>query len=234
MDYKKEYILKNPTLHLEHSKTKAKELLSIIPMNLKTKFKRILDIGCGAGLVTLLIAKELKPTYIEGLDISPAMIRKARELDKKKIVKWRIGNIFNYKTPAKLFDLIICADIIEHLEKDIEFVQKLRSIGNYILIKVPLEDSLINRLLKITELFDPWKDTEIRYGHLHHYNEKQLDEIFEKNGWKIIKSKFIAMPKRSSKKFELVRLAHLPIGLISKRQMVKIVGGFKLYLLKKN
>jgi SAM-dependent methyltransferase len=40
--------------------------------------KRVLDIGCNAGHVTLNIAMHLSPQSIEGVDIDPSLIRRAR------------------------------------------------------------------------------------------------------------------------------------------------------------
>jgi 7SK snRNA methylphosphate capping enzyme len=40
--------------------------------------KRVLDIGCNAGNVTLEIAHKFDPEYIEGVDIDPLLVKKAR------------------------------------------------------------------------------------------------------------------------------------------------------------
>ncbi|KAJ3190473.1 hypothetical protein HDU85_000772 [Gaertneriomyces sp. JEL0708] len=40
--------------------------------------KRVLDIGCNTGHITIAAAQFFDPQYVEGLDIDPALIRKAR------------------------------------------------------------------------------------------------------------------------------------------------------------
>ncbi|KAI8920115.1 Bicoid-interacting protein 3-domain-containing protein [Powellomyces hirtus] len=40
--------------------------------------KKVLDVGCNAGLVTLGIASLFQPKFVEGVDIDPALVRKAR------------------------------------------------------------------------------------------------------------------------------------------------------------
>ncbi|KAI8811173.1 Bicoid-interacting protein 3-domain-containing protein [Cladochytrium replicatum] len=47
------------------------------------KGKRVLDIGCNVGFVTIGIASLFDPLYVEGVDIDPDLIRKA---DKKSIL----------------------------------------------------------------------------------------------------------------------------------------------------
>lgn len=42
--------------------------------------KRVLDIGCNAGHVTLNIAMHLRPALVEGVDIDPSLIRRAKYL----------------------------------------------------------------------------------------------------------------------------------------------------------
>ena len=134
MDYNYEYIKKNPNMHLEHSDMKFAQLLTVLP---NEGYDSILDIACGAGAITLKFQEYFKPKYIEGIDISEAMIGKAKELDTKRLVNWKIADIYSYK-PARKYDLIVCADIIEHLEEDAKFVEIISRLGQEVVIKVPL------------------------------------------------------------------------------------------------
>ncbi|OGN15101.1 MAG: hypothetical protein A3J47_00510 [Candidatus Yanofskybacteria bacterium RIFCSPHIGHO2_02_FULL_43_22] len=118
MDYQKEYLEKNPNMHLEHASLKRDQLLSVLADF--PKGQRILEIGCGAGAGTLELVKKLEPKYIEGIDISEQMISKARELDNKNLVNWRTVGVFDYNV-SEPFDLIVCADILEHLTDDTGF-----------------------------------------------------------------------------------------------------------------
>jgi len=228
MDYNYEYIKKNPNMHLEHSDMKFDQLLRVLP---DKRYDSILDIACGAGAITLKFQEYFKPNYIEGIDISEAMISKAKELDTKRLINWKIADIYSYQR-AKNFDLIVCADIIEHLEQDAKFVQILSKLGQEVVIKVPLEDSYFNRFLRKFKIYDSWKDTEIRYGHIKHYSENALDKVFIENGFTIKKKISVPMPKRSKLIWEAIRLAFIPISLISTNIMVKFAGGFKIYHLE--
>lgn len=229
MDYTREYIIKNPNMHLEHSELKTEQILLVLPKD--KKYKRVLDVACGAGQVTLNLEKIIKPENITGIDISELMIEKAKSLDLKNKVSWEIIDIFNFKKDNK-FDLIICADIIEHLENDLDFLLHLKKLGKNIILRVPLEDSLINRILMKYKLNDPFKSSYIRYGHIQHYSEESILNLISKSGIKIIKQVEVVMPKRSMFIWEAIRLLLFPISFVSKRLFVNTVGGFKIFLLE--
>lgn len=229
MDYQEEYIKKNPNLHLEHSAMKINQLLKVLPNT--SPRQSILDVGCGAGAITIAFAEKFKPRYVEGIDVSEAIIDQARKSDNKNLVVWRVSDIFNY-TAAKSFDLVICADIMEHLEDDINFLKKIGNLGKEILVRVPVEDSYFSRFLEYVKIFDAYEDTRLRYGHLHYYNGETLSELFEISGLTITKSISLPMPKRSRFIFEIFRILFYPLSLISMDFMVKIAGGFKVYRLK--
>jgi len=229
MDYIHEYLEKNPDMHLGDTDQKLSAMLGILPSN--QKFKRIIDIACGAGAITTELKKVLKPDYMEGIDISPGMIDAAVKLDTKKAVEWKVKDFYKYEIKDK-FDLAICNDILEHVEDEEGFLNKLAGDAKHVAIKVPLEDSLFSRFLIKSKIFDVWKDTEERYGHIHHYSKKSLDTLIESNGFEIVKADYIPMPKRSKFRWEFFRLLFYPLSLISMDLMIKVSGGFRIYFLK--
>lgn len=229
MDYVKEYIEKNPTMHLEDSLMKVNQIIQVIPPTLKVK--RLLDVACGAGLITIELAKKLNSTNNVGVDISKEMIKKAKLLDKEKLVKWKVADIFEYKA-AKTFDLVTGIDILEHIENDKEFLKTVSRLGKFILIRTPLEKTGFSTFLRKTGIYDPWKDTEKRFGHIHHYDEQDLYSLFKSCNLKIVKSVSVPLAKRSKLIWEIFRLLFYPIALFSLEKMVKVSGGFKIILLK--
>lgn len=74
------------------------------------KGKRILDLGCGTGTLLKLFSRKNETT---GIDLSPKMIRIAKNKDKKSV--YCVGNITNFKFNRQ-FDVILCTfDTINHL-----------------------------------------------------------------------------------------------------------------------
>lgn len=229
MDYQKEYITKNPNLGLDQANLKAKQVLAFLG---EIKIDSLLDLACGAGGITIILEKALKPKETVGLDISSAMISAAKENGRAKNITWLCQDLFSYN-PEKKFDLVTCIDIVEHIEDDLGTLKKIATLGQNILIKVPMEDSVLdNKIIRTLKIRDPWKENEIRYGHIHHYNEKQLLELFDKAGLKIIKQSYIPLPKRSRLFYEILRVVFLPIGWFSQKAMANFVGGFKIVLME--
>jgi ubiquinone/menaquinone biosynthesis C-methylase UbiE len=71
--------------------------------------ERILDVGCGTGAATLFLAREFPRARIRGVDISPAMIRRARSkigLDPEARVAFREGDASALPWPDDSFDLV--------------------------------------------------------------------------------------------------------------------------------
>jgi trans-aconitate methyltransferase len=228
MDYQKEYIKKNPGLHLEQSKMKALQILNFLD---GLQVKSLLDVACGAGKITKILSKSLRSHFTVGLDVSGVMIENAKRNGKCKNIHWINKDVFKYY-PKEKFDLVICIDVLEHIKNDRKFLRKVKTLGNQILLKIPMEDSFLdNHIIRTLKINDPWKESEIKYGHIHHYNENQLMQMFKEYGLKIIKDGYIPLPKRSLLFYEVLRILFLPLGFFSQKAMANFVGGFKIVLL---
>ena len=229
MDYQKEYILKNPGLHLEQAQLKAKQVLNFLG---SLKIDSLLDVACGAGGITMEFNAKLKPDMAVGIDISKDMIKVAKENDTDHEIEWICEDIYKY-SPKANFDLGTGIDIIEHVEDDLGLLKRMGELGKLVCIKVPMEDSFLdNQIIRKLGIRDPWKESEERYGHIHHYNEKQLNKLFTIAGFKILKEGYIPLPKRSKLFYEVFRVIFLPLGWFSQKAMANFVGGFKIVLLE--
>ena len=69
--------------------------------------RRILEIGCGTGLLTEQLRERFPAAEVHALDISPAMIAVARQRWRGAArVRWHVGDVRRYR-PAGHFDLIV-------------------------------------------------------------------------------------------------------------------------------
>jgi len=228
MDYTTEYWEKNPGMHIMDSQKKADEIIKMIKGK---NIKSILDVACGAGVITNIIKKHTKASIVVGIDISNVAISKAIEYSNGANINWIVKDIFNYKCDKK-YDLIICMDVVEHIDNDIGFLRKLSELGTNIVIKVPIEKNTINNILRKFTKIDPWKEAEKRYGHIHHYSNLEFSEKLKLCRLYIEKEGYIALPKRTRLLFEIIRVIFLPLSLFSKKLVLSTIGGFKIYLLK--
>lgn len=75
----------------------------------------ILEIGCGIGSVTSLLAKANSKGSVLGVDISPKSIELARKnLAKRKNVRFQVSDMSDFRVEHR-FDLVVLPDVIEHI-----------------------------------------------------------------------------------------------------------------------
>lgn len=87
-----------------------------------------LDVGCGAGVITILLARLSKRAI--GIDASNTAIEFARELARRlrvKNVEFREGNVESLKLDQR-FDLIVCSEVIEHLSRPLLLLRDLHGL----------------------------------------------------------------------------------------------------------
>jgi 2-polyprenyl-3-methyl-5-hydroxy-6-metoxy-1,4-benzoquinol methylase len=119
------------------SKVFAKQISTL---NL-AEMQNILDLGCGYGEYSFMMAKTLPNTNIKALDIDKDALEKVRYAQENlKLKNLEIFEGFIDQLPESNFDLIYSVDVFEHIQKDqMPFTQahnKLRK-GGYLMVKMP-------------------------------------------------------------------------------------------------
>ena len=77
----------------------------------------VLEIGCGIGTFTGLLARYLKRGKILATDISPENIKIAKErLRNRKNVEFLISDMQDFQHHSK-FDFVVLADVLEHIPR---------------------------------------------------------------------------------------------------------------------
>jgi ubiquinone/menaquinone biosynthesis C-methylase UbiE len=77
---------------------------------------RVLDVACGAGRLTLMLAKLTR--HVTGIDLTAAMLDQARALQAKggiTNVDWRVGDILPLPFPDGAFSLVVSQAAFHHL-----------------------------------------------------------------------------------------------------------------------
>jgi 2-polyprenyl-3-methyl-5-hydroxy-6-metoxy-1,4-benzoquinol methylase len=160
-----------------------RNILSLLNKNLPKKRSKILDIGCGVGTIDFYLAK--KNYLITGIDISKQAIEIAKEnakLFKLRNTKFVVGDVNKLKFKSK-FDMILCSEIIEHVEDDSKLLHDLSkhlSKKGVILLTTPLDSAPLYKT-GLTKRFDE------RVGHLRRYNLEKLKKIVHNNNLRISK-----------------------------------------------
>ena len=77
--------------------------------------KKLLDLGCGGGILSESLAK--KGAKVTALDTSKSLIKVAqkRAIEKKLTINYQVGEISSLKNKKNKFDIIISLEVIEHV-----------------------------------------------------------------------------------------------------------------------
>jgi 2-polyprenyl-3-methyl-5-hydroxy-6-metoxy-1,4-benzoquinol methylase len=143
----------------------------------------VLDIGCGVGTLALYIGQF--GAQVLGIDISKRAIeicQKARvSLGMKQVQFKRQGM---WKGAAK-YDLIICTEIIEHVENDKEFLkrifQKLK-VGGCLVLTTPSKENFLYKI-------GFYKKFDAEVGHLRRYTKQSIANLLRKEKFTIVEVK---------------------------------------------
>lgn len=104
--------------------TRKNIVLDVIERHLmKDKPKKVLDIGCGSGLM-LNSLKNIGQTF--GMDMSDEAINFSKEIFDGRVEKGALPNQLPYQ--ENFFDLITALDVIEHIDNDTDSISAIRSL----------------------------------------------------------------------------------------------------------
>jgi len=83
---------------------------------------RVLEIGCGIGTVSHLIAKKVVKGSVLAVDISPESIQKAKELWKgQENLHFEVSDMQGFEKPQQQFDFFVFPDVLEHIPVEQHF-----------------------------------------------------------------------------------------------------------------
>jgi 2-polyprenyl-3-methyl-5-hydroxy-6-metoxy-1,4-benzoquinol methylase len=230
-----EYLKKNPTYHSEDSLYKYNNFVKILKknnLNFK-KLKKIIDVGCGIGEILKYLKKNklfFKSKFI-GYDINKYAIKIAK---KNSNILFFCKNYIK-STKNKKSDLIICADVFEHIDDEVYFLKKLLERSKYFLFNIPLDMSFISLIRKkfFTKKFND-------VGHIHFYSKYSILLKIEYCGFKIVdkiyaknRLEHFSIKEFSIKKFLIIPFQYL-LDKINEDLACAIFGGYSLVVLAKN
>jgi len=154
---------------------------------------KLLDIGCGGGMLTESLPYYFPKANIFGCDISRTAIEYAAKFGSGKV---RYDQIQNNRFPYKdnIFDACICFDVLEHVPDVSLFLKEARRVlkkgGKFFLI-VPCE----GQQFTYTWFFQRihlGENLTFRYlGHIHpEFTHKEVISLLQKHGFSIQKKTY--------------------------------------------
>lgn len=139
---------------------------------------RVLDIGCGNGSLAKDVAKYAKS--VTGIDIDEQLIAKAKRKNPAPNLEYKVGDVTRDLSNEK-FDVIIMSNVLEHIDKRVEFLKSIKPLANKFLFRVPMIDREWVTLYKRELGLDYRLDTT----HFTEYTFVQFKSEFEQAGYRI-------------------------------------------------
>ena len=151
------------------------------------KDKNLLDIGSGSGQFLY----EMKTLGLEVYGIEPGKFDE--DGNKKYNLNIKNFDLIKAKYPKEHFDIITLNHVLEHINNPSETLLEIRRIlkkeGTFIL-GVPNTNSLAYKLFEKN-----WYQLDIP-RHIINYSDKNIKILLEKNGLKIIKTRYNSRPSQ--------------------------------------
>ncbi len=140
----------------------------------------VLDIGCGNGFVAYDVSQKAKKVI--AIDIIEKNIKQAKEKFSHENLTYILGDATKFNFKEKI-NVIILSNVLEHIERRIEFLKKIKALAPKILIRVPLITRDWLAVYKKQQGFEYRLDET----HFIEYTEEEFKEEMEKAGLSIDK-----------------------------------------------
>jgi SAM-dependent methyltransferase len=134
--------------------------------------RTVLDAGCGEGFVVSFLKERDPSLQLTGTDLNADAIQYARE-HFSDTADFRIGDIYDLPFETDAFDLVICSEVLEHLDKPERALEELKRVSReHVLITVPLEPYFqwLNNLGRLVGIGDD-------IGHVNFWKRQDFDEL---------------------------------------------------------
>lgn len=221
------YLSKNADWHVQDSSWKADQIGRIITRN-KLDFSSICEIGCGAGeIIRLLSVKYCNESrQFFGYEISEDAFQlcKSRQDENLKYFKQDLLEV------DQIYDLLLCIDVVEHVEDYLGFLRKLRLRGKYKIFHAPLDLSVSSLIRK------KLLEARASVGHLHYFTTDTFIASLRDCGYEVIDIMYTPAFADLPAKTWAGQLMRWPRGIlysISPSLMSTFLGGASLMVLTK-
>ncbi len=135
-------------------------------------FDSVLDAGCGTGVLLQAIHAKYPRAHLAGSEYSPEGL----EFTRQRVPEAELTTLdLSQASLGRLFDLVTCIDVLEHIPDDRAALRNLLSMtGGHLILSVPLGP-----------LFEAER---VRLGHVHGYSRRELESKLRESGFEIVRA----------------------------------------------
>ena len=92
---------------------------------------KILDVGCGTGIVGVDLLNLIPSAQLFGLDIAPSVLRVAKEkISNERAYSFIGGNAYDLPFVEGSFDLVACQYVLQHLSQPVNALSEMRRVSH--------------------------------------------------------------------------------------------------------
>lgn len=131
---------------------------------------RILDVGCGDGVITRRLHEAFPEETIEAVDADPVRLERARAACAGVTFRLEDAGTLPYDTGA--FDIVLCHHVLEHVEDDRRLLNECHRVlvpGGLLVLGIPHEGGVIGRVLRSLH-----RKMYAEGEHIHFYTIKDM------------------------------------------------------------
>lgn len=220
-----DYADRNPTWHEEDSPWKASQIEAIIRRN-GLSFETLCEVGCGTGEILLNLNRSFPGKRLTGYEISPHAYERAKRKEQDG-VSFRFGDLLEQEDAR--FDIVVVADVIEHVEDYIAFTKKLKRFGRHTIFHIPLD-------LSVQSILRSWPIIGLRsnVGHLHYFYKETALATLRDCGYTVVDHCYtpsrLELPNQALSS-RIMRLPRRALHAVNADFAVRLLGGYSLLVL---
>lgn len=145
----------------------------------------VLDVGCGEGFTLDRLQKEKIGKVFEGIEYDSQAVTLANKLYPKITIKE--GDIYKLPYKNNSFDLVICTEVLEHLDNPKKAYRELLRVSRkYVLMSVPNEPFFtIQRIARLQNIRHLGAHPE----HIQHWTAPAFMKFVKVRGVKLVTRK---------------------------------------------
>ncbi|MFH1009480.1 MAG: class I SAM-dependent methyltransferase [Candidatus Latescibacterota bacterium] len=177
--------------------SERRRLQTLVRLFGEIRGQRVLDVGCGSGWLTRLLAE--RGARVVALDMALSGVKGARHRVESRSVHsaFLVGDIYHLPFATDAFDGAVLSEVAEHLEdldRGLEEIARLLKSGGQLVISVPNNELLRWHLCIHCNRLTPAN------AHIRNFTEKSLKTKLEDHGFTVLK-----VAKISNKMLEHLR-----------------------------
>ncbi|MFH1047620.1 MAG: methyltransferase domain-containing protein [Patescibacteria group bacterium] len=135
--------------------------------------QKVLDIGCGNGVLDKAIADNIERISVVGIELNEKNVEWAKKNSVHPNITFINADVLTYALKEK-FDVVILSNVLEHIERRVEFLKKVKEKcqPEYFLIRVPMYERdwriPLQDELGLNYFLDSTHFIEYKIDELHH------------------------------------------------------------------